>query len=50
MLIIIAFPICGFHFYVMLHAYGIIVGVVAGCGSMRAFFEDDIPLAVSTKE
>ena len=37
-------------FYVMLHTYGIIIGVVAGCGSMRAFFEDDIPLAVSAKE
>lgn len=37
-------------FYVMLHTYGIIIGVVAGCGSMRAFFEDDIPLAFSAKE
>lgn len=37
-------------FYVMLHTYGIIIGVVAGCGSMRALVEDDIPLAVSAKE
>ena len=45
-----AFPICGFHFMLCCNLMGIIIGVGAGCGSMRTFFEDDIPLAVSAKE